>query len=426
MAEFQVLVRRINQPVVKHPNADRLTIVRIGGYECIANLDENGQFRYKEGDLVVYIPEGGLVPEWLLKKQGMWDETKGKGILAGSGGNRVKAKLLRGIFSQGILYPVNFGNVLNLENENCVVSEGDNVADILGITKWEPPIPTSMAGELAHIGTEYTTHFDLESVQKFDAVKSHNGINYPLFGEGSSTNTHLHPDVGDDALFDIGEPIVITEKIHGTNCQIGYIPGLNHPEMFGKDGCIYVASKGLAAKGLVFKNNDANNGNLYVCALRQLLNNGLEDRLKSLPTVMDAPEGHLPAKIHIIGEIFGQGVQDLTYGFTKPEFRVFTIKINGQHVNRQEGARVDFDWFEEMATFLGLKTVPVLYKGPYTSETLLTHRDGMDSLSGTHIREGIVIDSLTGARHPKHGRKSAKFVSPDYLLRNNKDATEYS
>lgn len=103
MADFQVRVVKIDE-VIKHPNADSLTINRIGGYECISNLKEDGTPRYKAGDLVVYIPEAALLPEWMLQKMGFWDQ--GRGTLSGSRGNRVKAIRLRGIISQGILYPV--------------------------------------------------------------------------------------------------------------------------------------------------------------------------------------------------------------------------------------------------------------------------------------------------------------------------------
>src|ERR1017187_8494093 len=109
MSDFSVKIWLIEEPVIKHPNADRLIVVKIGGYECIANLNDDGSFRYNQGDAVVYIPEGALVPEWLLRRLDMWNEVENKGFLAGSHGNRVKSIKLRGIHSQGILYPVSGG-----------------------------------------------------------------------------------------------------------------------------------------------------------------------------------------------------------------------------------------------------------------------------------------------------------------------------
>lgn len=105
MATFEVPVVRIDD-VTDHPDADRLTIVHIGGYRCIANKHNDGSWRYQPGDPVVYIPEDAVVPEWFLKKQGFWDEDKNKGTLDGKNGNRVRARKLRNVLSQGILYPV--------------------------------------------------------------------------------------------------------------------------------------------------------------------------------------------------------------------------------------------------------------------------------------------------------------------------------
>lgn len=67
MANFECKVVKIEKKA-NHPNADRLTIYNIGGYNCISNKLPDGSDRYNVGDLVVYIPENALLPEWLLKK----------------------------------------------------------------------------------------------------------------------------------------------------------------------------------------------------------------------------------------------------------------------------------------------------------------------------------------------------------------------
>lgn len=380
MADFSVNVVRIAQPVEHHPDADRLSLVRIGGYVCIAAKLDDGSHRYTEGDLVVYVPEGAVVPEWLLKK-GFWDEKTGKGILAGKAGDRVKAKKLRGVFSQGILFPVetNYpdglpygrGVVTNDKGEEHFVNDGTDLAAFLGITKYEPPIPQSMAGEVAAMFGA-PIKYDFESIQK----------------------------VTD--LFDAGEEVEATEKLHGTFCQIGYVPGLNHPDAF-LDGNLYVASKGLGAQGLAFKNNEANDRNVYVRAL-----NAVIDRLG--PFLRDAAQAEgLP--VRLFGEIFGLGIQDLHYGFKQAALRLFDIRIGDRWLTPDEVAN--------LAESMGLERVPVLYRGPFDLAALEAVRDGKDTLSGSHVREGIVIRSAREAAHPLHGRKIGKWVSPDYLLRAN-------
>ena len=151
MSDFSVKVVEIVDPVQDHPNADRLSLIQIGGYTCISAKLDDGSHRYKQGDLVVYVPEGAVVPEYLLKP-GFWNEEKDKGILAGSKGDRVKALRLRSIFSQGILFPVEYDDcgsamIFGSDGTYMFVSNGDNVADHLGIIKYEPPIPIALSGE---------------------------------------------------------------------------------------------------------------------------------------------------------------------------------------------------------------------------------------------------------------------------------------
>ena len=393
MAEFAVRVVEITEPVENHPDADRLSIIKIGGYLCISakveNADGTLRHRYKVGDLVVYVPEAAVVPEYILR-EGFWNEKDNKGMLAGSKGDRVKAKRLRGIFSQGLLLGIDMeepspvggeqrGWIAGKDGQGMLVREGYDLAEHLGITKYEPPIPVAMAGEVASI-FGFTSNYDFESIQ-------------------SVTD-----------LFTVGEAVVATEKLHGTNCQIGYVPGLGHEELF-YGGDIYVGSKGLAAKGLVMKNNEANVGNLYVRTLKALLDDGLGDKVKALSASW---AGDPP--IRIFGEVYGKGVQDLAYGLNAPAFAVFDIKVGDNFVAYDDRIKI--------AAELGLAVVPTLYEGPYDLEALIVHRDGKDTISGTNVREGIVIVARDGGRNPLHGRKIGKWVSPDYLER--KGGTEFN
>lgn len=384
MAEFAVRIVEITQPVENHPDADRLSIVKIGGYLCISGkveldpLDENTAYthRYSVGDKVVYVPEGALVPEYILRN-GFWSEKDNKGLLAGSKGNRVKAKRLRGIFSQGLLLAVSSdGTLTNEAGETRSFVAGDDVAEFLGITKYEPPIPVALAGEVVSI-FGHTTKYDFESIQ--------------------SVVDLFHP----------GETVEVTEKLHGTNCQIGYVPGLDHDELFGSEGNIYVGSKGLSAKGLVMKNNETNTGNLYVRTLTAMLAEGLEARLR-------AEFGDTP--VRLFGEVYGKGVQDLSYGLSTPAFALFDIKIGDTFLMPNER--------NEVAERLQIPVVPVLYHGAYDLDALIGFRDGKDTISGTNVREGIVIRSMDNLYHPLHGRKIGKWVSPDYLER--KNGTEFN
>ena len=188
MSSFACEVLQIDN-VEDCPNADRLSVLTIKGYQCISNKLPDGSPRYKTGDWVVYIPEASLIPEWLLKKLGFWDESENRGTLSGSAGNRVKPKRLRGVLSEGVVYPVVKDNdnlyisiPTNIQDE--VVFAGQDVSTLLGITKYDPEIPVSMRGQMGSM-YGFTKSYDI------DNYKNH-------------TN-----------LFQEGEEVVVTTKLHG-------------------------------------------------------------------------------------------------------------------------------------------------------------------------------------------------------------------
>lgn len=98
--------------VIKHPNADSLSIVTLLGWSCITKLDQ-----FKENDLVGYIMIDTICPpteefEFLAKYN-----------------YRVKTQRLRGELSQGLVIPLPEGNW----------KEGDDLTDIIGVVKYEKP-----------------------------------------------------------------------------------------------------------------------------------------------------------------------------------------------------------------------------------------------------------------------------------------------
>lgn len=384
MSTFEVLVREI-EDVIEHPNADRLNIVKILGYEAITNKLEDGSPRYKKGDLIVYVPEAAIVPESLLKQYGYWNDEKDCGMLAGKQGNRVKAIRLRQIMSQGLVWPLRAGSFMgkdflfaNNSEGDLAVNLGDDLAEFFGIVKYEPPVPVGMDGEVVAM-YDFAFDFDIENEQ-----------NFPGFLDA--------------------DEVEATEKLHGTCARIAYRPGINSDDLFGQHGTIAIASKGLGAKGLVFKNNEANAHNLYVKTFVAL---GLPEKIEELAKVLNA-------KIDLFGEIFGRGVQDLHYGLTEPVFRAFDIAVDGTFVSTD--AKIDL--FKR----LGIERVPVLYRGPWDREALVTVRDGKTTFGESNVREGIVV-TATGPQTKREFmnhrlRPMVKMINPDYLVRKG-ETTEF-
>lgn len=376
MAKFEVLITPIGK-VEHHPNADRLSIMKVGGFTIVSGKLEDGSHRYNEGDLVAYVPENAVVPVYLLKR-GYWDENKQKGFLAGSEGNRVKPVKLRDVVSQGIVFPpdeINDGCeklvYINGSDERLAVAVGDDVSEFLGITKFEPVIPASMDGDVVSIGDENTVKFDIENILKY------------MDG------------------FERDEPIVVTEKLHGTFCGIGYVPGLAQEGIHR--GEFFAFSKGLGSKGLVFKDTEENRkSNLY---LRSAIENDLFVIAEEISRDFDGQT------VHILGEIFGKGVQDLHYGVDYPMFRAFDIVVGGEYL--------DYEQFLITAKENYLQVVPELYRDGYDFDKLKGLLTGKTTFGQSNVLEGGVVKSIHGER------KIFKLINEEYLTRKG-NTTEFN
>lgn len=390
MAEFEARIYRLT--IEPHPNADALEIAKIGDYRSIVR---KGQ--YTSGQLGVYIPEQAVLPSWLITALGL------EGRLAGKAKNRVKAVKLRGVLSQGLVYPVKDAHVdgamrptdagpgstvttyVEFDNGQIIgVGEGDVVTEFLGITKYEPVIPTSMSGEV-RAAAGCTLKYDIENIKKYPDVLSSD------------------------------EPVYVTEKLHGTWCCFGFHPDVEHP---------VVTSKGLSAQGLCFKFNETNaEKNLYVRTFNSLTDESgtLLGRAGELLSTMFEFERGIP--FYILGEIYGPGVQDLHYGEKQAKFRAFDLFVGEPSSGDYVGSLDKERFFKE----LGIEQVPVLYRGPFDRSMIEELTNGKETVSGSsaNVREGVVITPIVECTDNEIGRVILKSVSEDYLLRKG-NTTEYN
>ncbi|MGF1431708.1 RNA ligase (ATP) [Kitasatospora sp. LaBMicrA B282] len=354
MSTLRVTAERLT--VLDHPNADALELAQVGLYRAVV---AKGQ--YRTGEYALYIPEQAVLPAALIEELGL------TGRLAGSNADRVKAVRLRGELSQGIVCRP--GALAGVDLAEAAAA-GLDFAEQLGITKWRPPIPTAMNGEV-EAAPDLLPWVDIENLQRF-------------------------PDV-----FEPGEPVVLTEKLHGSCCLLTY-----HAD----SGAVQVSSKGIGAQGLALREDERN---LYWRAVRA----------HGVPAVAAALAERLGAtRIGIFGEVFGAGVQDLTYGSSGrtelPGYAVFDVSalIDGQ-----------LHWLAAAELLAGqLPLVPELWRGPFDPAVVLAHADGRESVSGKalHLREGVVVRPQTERWSPRlGGRAIAKAVSGAYLTR--KGGTEY-
>lgn len=164
MSSLIVEVCQIDE-VKPHPNADRLSIAIVKGWQCVVPKDT-----YKAGDPITYIPPDSVLPVELSDSIGV-TKYLSKG--------RVRSTKLRGEPSFGVVCQP-YGNV------------GEDVAAKLGIAKWIPPLKVT-AGDAEAEHPMFSRYTDIENMRHF-----------PM-------------------LLQDGEMVVATEKIHGTSSRIGMI-----------------------------------------------------------------------------------------------------------------------------------------------------------------------------------------------------------
>jgi len=391
MSSFECPVVKINS-VDNIANADLIESVNILGYRSVVKKNS-----FPVNSYAVYIPEGSIVPDWILQKL----ELVGK--LAGPHRNRVKAVRIKQILSQGILYPVNqnaeghmtvdfpanliSGNegLEGADDARIRVALGDDVAAMLGITKWEPEIPAHMAGQVANIHGK-TKGYDIENLKKYPNVMRE------------------------------GESIVATEKTHGTFTGMGYWPGLGHPELHRGDFFAY--SKGNGAKGLVFKNVPENDNNIYHKVLKTFVTHSGHYYDEIMLGISMKYKG---GPVYIFGEAYGPGIQDLNYNMAKPSFAVFDIWIG----TPDEGRYLDDRELQYEIQFWSMPAVLEVFRGSFERLLLDKLKEGKTILGkGIHVREGIVIRPLRERRDDTIGRVILKHVGDGYLTRG-EDGTEY-
>ena len=338
-----------------HPNAERLEICRIRGWQCIVQ-----KHKYNVGDLVIYIPVDAVLPQVFADKIGV------TGYLSHQGGNvlRVKTIKLRGVISQGLVVSI---------DEVPGVKEGDDVAERLGITKYEVP-EQSMPGIQ---GMPRRQHPDFHKYTHIEHLK-----NYP------------------DVLVE-GEECVIAEKLHGCNMRAGMM------EARMSDNPWNPRNWWTMLKIALGMNIDEFHVGSHNVDLQETENNlywrvAKKYRLDKI----------LPTDWILFGEIYGKGIQKLTYDLEDVEVAFFDLMMDGAYVSN-EGFRI-------FCASHNLPMVPELYRGPWKKE-LMVMADGKSTIA-SHIREGFVVRPIVERyEHKCGGRVVFKVVSAEYLLSKNSE-----
>lgn len=318
--------------------ADKIETAKVLGWNVVVQKG-----LYKEGDKVIYCEIDSLCPDWpefeFLRPRGM----------------RIRTVRLKGQISQGICFPL---SILSDPRVFCV---DDDVTDILGIVKYEPPIPANLGGTVKGSFPSFLCKTDETRVQ----------VLQPVLDKYKGT------------------PCYVMEKLDGSSATY-----------FIKDGEFGVCSRNLELK--------ETEGNTFWKVAREL---DIENKLKSL--------GYNCA---IQGELIGEGIQDNKYklkGQTVHFFSVFDID-KYEYAGYEKFINTMKDLGLNIVPIIS-KDAYILEND---IEALVKTSIGKSALNPDAWREGIVIrplnetiDHEVSNGHLHHDRISFKAINPEFLLK---------
>ena len=310
----------------KHPNADALSVVSVfGGFPCCVRTAD-----WKDGDLAAYVPPDSVVdvsrPEFAFLAKG--EKQK----------HRVRAVKLRGVQSFGLLVPAPAG-----------AKVGDDVSAAYGVEHYEPEMRGLCTGgeaEQAPGLLSLLAKYDVDSLRRYSRI------------------------------FEAGEDVHITEKIHGANARYSFA-----------EGRMWCGSRA------EWKRQEQ--GNIWWRALE--VHPEIEAFCRSHPC-------------HVLyGEVYGK-VQGLRYGVPN-DVRFMAFDVLGD-----DGKFWDAGEFREVAEAMSIPMVPLLDVGPFNFQRACLLAEGPSTVPGAdHVREGCVVRPLRERWHQAVGRVCLKVVGAGYL-----------
>jgi len=115
--------------------ADRIELARIQGWQSVIRKGE-----YNVGEQIIFVPIDTVLPpaSW---NEFLWDKKDPTKPI------RVKTVKMRGAVSQGLIFPKTLVSSQEIWDHMDDPNEDVSVAGLLGITKYEKPIPAQLAGQ---------------------------------------------------------------------------------------------------------------------------------------------------------------------------------------------------------------------------------------------------------------------------------------
>lgn len=306
--------------------ADAIECAQIDGWKVVV---KKGEFQI--GQLATYIEVDAFVPHEVAPFLSKGKEPR---EFNGIKGERLRTIKLRGQISQGLLLPIEGTKTSSgafLDHE-CKWNEGEDVTDILGIQKYEAPIPAQLTGQVRSNFPSFIPKTDQERIQNLGGE---------LAGWGM-----------------LGFAWEVTEKLDGSSMT----------------AYLYQGEFGVCSRNLDLK-EDENNSFWKAARVHDM-----EARLREIGR-----------NLALQGELIGEGIQKNRYGLKGQQFFLFDIyDIDaGRYLNaieRQEliqALHVNHCPVIDRITLSGI-----------TQENLLAMAEGKSVLNEKTEREGLVFKCL--------------------------------
>lgn len=328
--------------------ADMIELAHIDGWQTIVKKDS-----YKEGDKIVYCEIDSFLPvreEFEFLRKNCFKSTTHLGD-----GFRIKTVKLRGTLSQGIIFP------LSILPSNYVCLEGDDVTSIIGVQKYEKPIPAQLSGKIKG--------------------------NFPIFVR--KTDQERIQNISNELDHRLEEQFEVTIKLDGSSMTVYHNNG----------------QVGVCSRNLDLKIDDENKDNSFVKTAIET----------NLITMVQKYFEKYNTNIAIQGELMGPGIQGNREKLKTTEFFLFDVwNIDAQEYEKPDIRNLIVDRLKEWGP--NLKTVPFVERTNLTKfkenivDNILQYADG-PSLNSSIIREGVVFRSI-------NHNYSFKAINNRYLLEN--------
>lgn len=312
--------------------ADAIEKAYVLGWQLVIRKGE-----FSVGDLCVYCEIDSIMP----------DKPEFEFVRART--NRIKTIRLRGQISQGICFP------LSILPGNMQIVEDMDVTDVIGVTKFEPPIPANLAGTIKGMFPSFIPKTDETRVQVLEKVLT----SYA------------------------GTVCYVTEKLDGSSVTF-----------YMKDG-----EFGVCSRNLDLEFNEDNSMWKFAIA------NKLEEKLKVLNR-----------NIALQGEIIGEGIQKNKYKSRGQSIYFFNIfDIDAYSYFSLNEAKTLLETLELNM----VPVLEEHYLLESSVDALIAKSKMKSVLNKDTIAEGIVIRPVEEKidQYVMQGRVSFKAINPDFLIK---------